>query len=102
MRVSCINPAPSPHEAKVGIAGASEAAQHALVCFLYRKVLERSRKAQNLFLKFFAPGVEKRPATAPDGHQSTMGTLWVDRWLSESTESFCIDDPRCCAAQVCT
>ncbi len=63
-------------------------------------MLERSRKSQNLFLKLFAPGVEKRPATGPDGKESTMGKLWVDKWLAESKEWFTIDDHKCCAGQV--
>ncbi|KAK9867221.1 hypothetical protein WJX84_008701, partial [Apatococcus fuscideae] len=57
-----------------------------------RKLLEKSRPSQNLFLKLFAPGVEKRPATAPDGSESTMGKLWVDKWLSEVDEWFAIND----------
>ena len=67
---------------------------------LCRKLLEKSRKTQHLFLKLYAPGVADKPARALDGHEGIMGDLWMERWMPEYSEWFAIDDRKAMAAQV--
>ena len=66
-----------------------------------RKLLEKHRGSQHLFLKLYAPGVADRPAQAQDGTESSMGDLWMQRWMPEYDQWFAIDDHKAMAAQVC-
>lgn len=62
-------------------------------------MLEKHRGSQHLFLKLYAPGVADRPAQAEDGSESSMGDLWMQRWMPEYNEWFNIDNTKAMSAQ---
>lgn len=62
-------------------------------------MLEKHRGSQHLFLKLYAPGVADRPAKAEDGTESSMGDLWMQRWMPEYNEWFNIDNTKAMSAQ---